>query len=166
MNFIEMKEVIKPLLEQFCGVSDEEAEDMIFNADEIDDGLIDEVLQEIGEQSLSASVVIDGLTVGDKEFSMDVSQIDDNEYLTLLTFGGCTDIVAANKTMSDYELSDWDSVISIENEVEEEGDLLVLSCSFIAKNGDELRNNISAIFEVLQNEEYKELLLNMLEHFE
>lgn len=166
MNFIEMKEAIKPLLEQFCGVSDEEAEDMIFDADEIDGGLMNEVLQEIGEQSLPASVVIDGLTVGDKEFSMDVSQIDDNEYLTLLTFGGCTDVNGANMAMFEYEQSSWSVVLGVENEVEYEGDLLVLSCSFIAKNGDDLRDNLSAIFEVLQNKEYKELLLNMLEHFE
>lgn len=166
MNFIEMKESIKPLLKQFCGVSDEEAEDMILNADEFDGGIMGDVLQEFGEEPEPASVDIEGLTIYDKEFSVNVSRIDENEYLTLLTFGGCTDVTAANMAMSEYEQSSLSTVLGIENEVEAEGDPLVFSCSFNAENGYELRNNLASILEVLQNDEFKELLFNIIEHFE
>ena len=161
MKFIEMKEAIKPLLERFYGISDSEAEEMIIDDNDTLEGRF---LNEIYEQMAGAS--IEGLAIGDKDFSINVSQTDEDEYLMLLTFGGCTDVNGARIAMFEYEQSSWSVVLGIENEVESEGDTLVLSCSFIAKNGNELRDNLSAIFEVLQNEEYEELLHNVLVHFE
>ena len=160
MTFNQIKEAIKPLLKQYCGVSDREAEEMIIDDDDTFDGRF---LNEISEQMTGAN--IEGLAIGDKDFDINISQIDDNEYLTLISFGGCTDVTAANMAMFDYSQSDWDGMISIEYEVEEEGDPLIMSCSFIANNAEELHNNLAAIFKVFQNNEFKELLMNMLESF-
>lgn len=166
MNFNDYKDTIKPLLEKYCKVSAQDAEEMIINESETLEGeLLNELLGGNAEQD--TGVYIEGLDVEGKEFVMNIgSAAEENGIFVLLSFGCCTDAVRASEAISRYGSSDFAESLCIENLVEEEGDVFALSCVFEAENTKELSEGLERIFGIMQDGRFKELLLDILENFD
>lgn len=168
MKFEEMKKGIKPLLVECCQVTEEEAEEAIYDTATDDVGIVEQsIAQQLG--ILEPTMEIYGFEIDDKEFMMHISSISEvtGEHLALLMFNSdCSDVKGANCAMDEYMQSQWGDLLSIENAVESEQDFLTLSYTFYAKNSAQFRNEMSKVFDVLRNDEFVGLLGNILVHFE
>ena len=168
MTFEEMKNGVKPILQDTYNLSDEDVEAIIYNRDEDEFADVEQkLIGELGIPSLP-SMDICCLTREGKEFTITILTIseDTGEHLALLNFGNCcTDVTRANRAMDEYDQSLWADWLTIENEVTTEEDMFTLSYTFQAKNSEELRNAMQKVFDAMENLEFIDLLENIVQYF-
>ena len=165
-----MQVEIKSVLKQYFELSDEEAEEMIYDAMSDEMGAFDKKFADkLGLPMPSVSLDVNGLTLLDKELDVNIQCIFDNtgEYLALLSFGNmCADVDAANVAMNAYDKSSYSRLLPIESEVGCEQDFLTLAYTFYAQNVKEFQDGIDKLFATLFDDEFQSLLSNVLQYFE
>lgn len=164
MNFEQMKQEISEVISKQCNVSAECLQEMIVDANSIDNGLIQEILTEYDSWSADwGNAEVYGLQIIDCDTVMNVGQISDKEYLVMLFCGECTDVSEANAAIEqvDNELGPF----CVENVIQAPEDPLIITYEFEANDEREFNLELSKMFELFQNEQLVKKLEKLFKYF-
>lgn len=167
MKFETIKKIVKKVLVETWGATEKQADEAIINVAETELGAFEKKFtEEIGIPNWEESLSIEGWTLGDHEFSIDIQQ-DRGYFFVFFHFGSCClDVEKANEAMAEYAESELYDLLPIENAVDGEEDCLMLSRHFPANSEQELYDALNSIFEAFCDEKNADLLYNMVQYFE
>lgn len=164
MNFEQMKQAISEVISKQCNVSAECLQEMIVDANSIDNGLTQEILTEYADYNADWGNADEyGLQILGCNITVNVGQISDKEYLVMLFCGECTDVSEANAAIEqvDNELGPF----CIENVIQAPEDPLIITYEFEANDEREFNWELSRMFELLHNEQLVKKLEKIFKYF-
>lgn len=145
------QDIVKALVSGY-GMTEEDAEDKIYNSDELDGGIGVELMEELLDEEVVEFEVID-LLQDSHSFDMNIG-----DGLVMVIFHERPNVAAVDKSFERYEASPISERLRIENVIESEEDQLILAYDI----KDDLKEDLMQLFELLKSQACKQLLDSVL----
>ena len=165
VNFKTIKDALKKALVSHYDVDSDEAEEMIFEEEKLDD-FEDDMKEKFGDRYVeSTGAEVYGLSAGPHSFDLITGLDEQGKCLSIMFFGQCNDVEGAQKAMDEYDTGKFGEVLPIEYGVDSTDDEFALSYAFDTDSADELNNKIDELFDMLNSEELIHELDKVLRFF-